>query len=189
MNQPQPLQQPPQQPDFAVINDKFRTLGTGVSAKLTEIGNDFSTKCAEIGQELGLCPNLPPIAQGNEILNMLRRMDTRLVRIETRQGEMDTRLRRIEAAVDQLNNRALAGESNVVARAHNSITFAGKPLAALYSPTTNELIEDFPATRGDLDELSHMRVVDLLRQLGQPIDGTPDEKRSRLKCACGILLS
>ncbi|KAI1200574.1 hypothetical protein F5X97DRAFT_293092 [Nemania serpens] len=183
-------QQLPQQPDFALISDT-----------ITELGQNFSDKCNVLGQQFALCENLAPVAAGNAILDSLaainrnlEQLNNRMDRLEMCMGGLEMRMGRLEARMGGLETRMGGlemridrGEANATARLWN-----GRPLIQdsvlepLYSPITNERVHNFPQTKNELETLSVVQITELLRLLGQPVQGTRVQKLLRLKITCGI---
>ncbi|KAI0398690.1 hypothetical protein F4802DRAFT_592420 [Xylaria palmicola] len=188
------------QPDFRAISDKFNSLGQ---------------ECTELGNQFLRCENIPAITGGAAILASLDFMrqdinrgfaelrsdvqelkaDVRDLKAEVQEVKADVRV--LKADVQELKTRtavlevcAQAGETNNVARLWNGLsTDLALPIRPLYSSLTNEVLPDFPATRGDFDTLTRAKVTEYLRLLGQPIQGSPDERLRLLKIISGLSTS
>ncbi|KAL8312841.1 hypothetical protein RB593_007192 [Gaeumannomyces tritici] len=90
---------------------------------------------------------------------------------------------------NDLKTRADARDFNAIARGWNSTV--NRPewdLHPLKDRNTNEDIEEFPRTVGDIDRMNARDIGRVLRALGQSCQGGMPEKRRRLKIAIGIVL-
>ncbi|KAI0434593.1 hypothetical protein F5Y09DRAFT_295935 [Xylaria sp. FL1042] len=137
---------------------------------------------AELGEQFALCVNIPAVAEGQRILDILgeireqgRLMNERLVGIERHMREQDV--------------SAAARDWNVFARFLNSRAMkAEDTLRPFRGIGTNEVIESFPQRLGELDTLPAATVNEVLRGLGEPVDGPIVERRRKLKLLVGVII-
>ncbi|KAI3317105.1 hypothetical protein HD806DRAFT_541610 [Xylariaceae sp. AK1471] len=149
-----------QQPDFAMIARGFTTLG----------------------EQIGLCANLPTVNEGQRLLQLLERMEEQVERIHTRLGTMEEEMRE-----QKIGTRAR--ESNLFAQNVNrGATKPGDELTPLRAVTTGEEIESFPRTVAAMDALNGNRVNEILGLLDQPTTGSVAERKRRLKWSTGVFV-
>ncbi|KAJ8122379.1 hypothetical protein O1611_g9856 [Lasiodiplodia mahajangana] len=168
--------------------------------------------------QLALRSNIPAVAGGDRIITALDHINQSLVRINTSLTAVEDRLTKVEGRVTNLETlaqetsdrlttletlaqetngrlttlelRSRADRENSVARVFNvRASTPSQFLRPIYSVLTGEPLDSFPATKGDLDNLTKNEVVEYLRQLDLRASGSLDEKRRTLALACGIAFS
>ncbi|KAI0115422.1 hypothetical protein F4814DRAFT_419471 [Daldinia grandis] len=158
---------------------------------------DFPTiasNYAGLSREFSRCINLPAVNEGNQILSVLRdiqsavsRLEARMVKIETRMEKIETRMERIETQFHELGIQMKAMDSNNISRLINSKGENQKAeLQPFHAVSTGEQIENFPATVGDIQDLSNAELSRILLLLNQPSTGTQQVKRKRLALTIGV---
>ncbi|KAI1736929.1 hypothetical protein F4680DRAFT_244280 [Xylaria scruposa] len=163
------------QSDFAAIaND------------MTELGQDISNRVTSIGQQSALCGNIAAVAGADATAASLAAINTNLGRLDARMGGLETRMTNLETRVGGLEASIQTERANTAARLWNRFTGMNDILQPLRSPITHQIIPNFPRTKRDMRTLGVLRVVELLNQLDQPIQGTPDDKLRHLHIMCGL---
>ncbi|KAI1128105.1 hypothetical protein F5Y10DRAFT_241216 [Nemania abortiva] len=175
------------QPDFSLTLEK-----------IAAIGQDFSAKCVDLGYQFSYCGNLPPNASANELAAAITELKNTVVQINTtldrKLTDLDGKVTRHEATMNtsfnELKNRVLSGELNAVARSGNSKATHKyhRDLLPLHSPFTAEPIPGFPRTVEELQNLPRDGIVEFLKQLDLPTQGSPEVLEGRFKAACGVLI-
>ncbi|KAI1189122.1 hypothetical protein F5B17DRAFT_392502 [Nemania serpens] len=118
-------------------------------------------------------------------------IDARFDRIDARFDRMDAPSDAIDARFDSMELRMrthiAANESNNIARMRNrkAARFDDR-LAPLFAISTNEKIENFPQTLGDIDKLDEVSLDFIFNLLGQPSPALLAHKRRELKRLAGI---
>ncbi|KIM71937.1 hypothetical protein PILCRDRAFT_830066 [Piloderma croceum F 1598] len=107
---------------------------------LNNASRDFVPKLVKL-------QNIPALAQGAEIIQVLDAIRTRLDNFNTHFDNLDTRLGQIDTRLDRIENRVKAADRNQIARVINSsCTTDTGILTALVNVKTGEPIPDFPVT-------------------------------------------
>ena len=76
--------------------DNAAALPLGPQPNFDAIATAFNAAATEIQR----CSNMPAVQQGNDILQILQRMEMRMERMETRMERMETRMERIETRME-----------------------------------------------------------------------------------------
>ncbi|KAI7840580.1 hypothetical protein COHA_005733 [Chlorella ohadii] len=111
-------------------------------------------------------------------------VENRLEGVENRLEGVENRLEGVEGEVRKLGHRTSPRLRQALQHNAHSFTTTSQ-LAVVPHPDTGEEPEDFPATNGDLAQMPYAGLRRLLRFYGQPIIGTTDMLRQRLKAFIG----
>jgi predicted NBD/HSP70 family sugar kinase len=78
-------------------------------------------------------------------------------------------------------------ESNSIARLQNSLLISpDSALTELHNPETNLPIDRFPATPGEIYQMTNAALNSVLRALGVGVGGTMEARRQRLRLKIGL---
>ncbi|KAM4067104.1 hypothetical protein HRG_001103 [Hirsutella rhossiliensis] len=89
--------------------------------------------------------------------------------------------------MEALDRKVTVSNKNLTARMRNSIvTHSSVELSPLCNAATGEPIEGFPRKLSDLGSFNVRQVDTLLRELGEPVRGSADDRRRWLKYAIGV---
>ncbi|KAF4589056.1 hypothetical protein GQ602_002945 [Ophiocordyceps camponoti-floridani] len=139
---------------------------------------------SEIATHLSRCAHLPAVDGGARLAERMDLMMEQLagLRQTVQQGFTDLGQR-----MGTLDRKVTASNKNFTARTRNSVvTHRTVDLSPLCNAITAEPIEGFPRKLGDLESLSIRQVDALLRELGEPVQGSADDRRRWLKYAVGV---
>ncbi|KAI0184605.1 hypothetical protein EV127DRAFT_485970 [Xylaria flabelliformis] len=114
-------------------------------------------------------------------------LDTRMDGLDTRMGGLDTRVGGLDTRVGRLEAGLRCERLNTAARLYNLGAGMDTTLHPFYSPVTNDVIQRFPQTKEDMNNLSVAQVTELLHQLEHPFRGAPDKKLRHLQIICGCV--
>ncbi|KAF4585957.1 hypothetical protein GQ602_005262 [Ophiocordyceps camponoti-floridani] len=135
-------------------------------------------------EQLERCANLPAVDSGVHTMQMMQALLQRFDRLEQsmRRGFAD-----LGERMDALDRKVTISNKNLTARMRNSVVdHSAVELSPLCNATTGEPIAGFPRKLSDLG-LYTMRQVDaLLRELGEPVQGSADDRKRWLKYAIGV---
>ncbi|KJZ77337.1 hypothetical protein HIM_03061 [Hirsutella minnesotensis 3608] len=134
--------------------------------------------------QLDRCAHLPVVDGGAQMMQMMQALMDRFDRLEQnmRRGFVN-----VGERIDALDQRVVASNKNLVARIQNSVVnHRAVDLAPLCNAVTGQHIEGFPRTLGDLESLNIRQVDALLQELDEPVQGTADDRRRRLKHTIGL---
>ncbi|KAM3505687.1 hypothetical protein MY11210_007877 [Beauveria gryllotalpidicola] len=156
----------------------------------TEIGRqpDFAAirrHLHELGEELGLCENIPALDGGAELTRTMRSMMQQLTAV--REGLADLKEMVQQGFATQAQSIEL-GQKNSMARMWNStVSHRGVRLAPLYSVRTGAVVAGCPSTLERLDAMRARDVDAVLRDLGETVEGNAEAKRAYLETFLGIM--
>jgi hypothetical protein len=166
-------QHAPRQPDFTVARN-------GINAALNE---------------MEYVVNVPAVQDTNQILATVVRIEATLTEVRdtfnntrTTVDHMDVRLAADERIVREWVPRAAASNHNNLAFVTNSLVHRwDTPLMAFQHATTNQPTPNFPATAGDIANMSAAMINAVLLALGAATDGIRQVKVERLKQRIGLI--
>ncbi|KND93522.1 hypothetical protein TOPH_01918 [Tolypocladium ophioglossoides CBS 100239] len=125
--------------------------------------------------------------KGQSVPQALGRVMARLDEIQREQQEQRQDLARLQSALEALARENFARDQNRLIVTQNSGPIHRRhPLKPLWSLTTGEVIEPFPARLDDVDHLHSDALNRILTELKLGIDGDMQQRRRTLLLACGI---
>ncbi|PFH58138.1 hypothetical protein XA68_14100 [Ophiocordyceps unilateralis] len=127
----------------------------------------------------------PAVDGDTQTMQMMQTLMERLDRLEE---NMQSGYSALSDKIDALDERMTEANRISLARIVSGAQPRSDVLAPLYSYKTGELIEGFPRTLRDLEELNEDQVDGILGELEYPVDGEADEKKQRLKWAIGVMV-
>ncbi|KAI0478194.1 hypothetical protein F4859DRAFT_49455 [Xylaria cf. heliscus] len=122
-----------------------------------------------------------------ELKTDVRQLKTDVQELKTDVRQLKTDVQELKTHTTSLEALMETRESNNVARLWNGLsTKLRLPIQPLWSPITHEVPADFPETREQFDTLNKPKVTELLRLLGQPVEGSMEDRLQRLKIISGL---
>ncbi|KAF2803018.1 uncharacterized protein BDZ99DRAFT_548422 [Mytilinidion resinicola] len=150
----------------------------------------------EAATELANFANLPALAQGDAIMQLMqqnhRETQRQMQQMQTQMQQMEQRIvQQIRDQIQQLRTDITTGhqaiEYNSIARLDNaSIRLSDTAITALRDLTTNVNIAGFPATHAHLSDMTDPALDGVLAALGQPTNGTTEDKKQLLRFYIGL---
>ncbi|RWA06129.1 hypothetical protein EKO27_g8973 [Xylaria grammica] len=184
------------QPDFNTVSTKFAEIGqeSALCQNLPGVGNGIM-----ILDGIRIMMNRLERRLGARIRGLDRRMgrlegrmgrlEGRMDGLEGRMGRLEGQMRRLEGRMGGLGEAVKASEKNTLARIMNSgivLSPGGNArLMPLYS-SANEVVNRFPRTTAELNNMTGVALTAVLLQLGLPGKGGVAEKKSRLLFHSGV---
>ncbi|PNY24338.1 Uncharacterized protein TCAP_05727, partial [Tolypocladium capitatum] len=131
-----------------------------------------------VSDEAALLANLPAVDGGVRIVD---RRDSFEQAIQTRLDRFEQATQATQTSLDSLEENMQRDFDNLAKR------IEALDLKVAVTVVTGEVIDTFPRTLGDLESLSIRQVDELLRQLGEPVQGVANERKRLLKYAVGVM--
>ncbi|KAL8407537.1 hypothetical protein RB594_006382 [Gaeumannomyces avenae] len=168
-------------PPIAPANQPANAPANNMAQQLDDLRNDLRNELRDELREEFRIQMARQLAQAEcQVRNDLRN------EIAQRLGELRSDLR---DEIRNLRQEADASDFNAIARGMNSTIFQPQlDLHPLRNRKTNAVIEGFPRTVADIDEMTARDIGRVLRALGRSCQGGMPEKRRRLRLAVGIVL-